>query len=274
MLSASVSSRRPVARAMASLTCLMWLHLHTNCRWMAYTQRLAGTVQVGSSWAAHLHGGAKRSRWSASGWVTTRTAASAAASGPPGADDGRAQGPVPGSKRLVFLGTPDVAAGVLATLLDAAAAPGAAFHVAAVVSQPAKPRGRRKGGGGSNTSAQAALPSPVAQCALDRGMAPELVLTPPDAKDAQFLETVRGLQPDVCVTAAYGHYLPAAFLGIPPRGTVNIHPSLLPKYRGAAPVQRALQAGEAVSGVTVLYTVKAMARVHAHGNRACVLLVF
>ena len=216
-------------------------------------------MQVGSSWAAHLHGGAKRSRCSASGWVTTRTAASAAASGPPGADGGRVQGPQPGSKKLVFLGTPDVAAGVLATLLDAAAAPGAAFHVAAVVSQPAKPRGRRKGGG-SNASAQTPLPSPVAQCALDRGLAPELVLTPPDAKDARFLETMRSLQPDVCVTAAYGHYLPAAFLAIPPRGTVNIHPSLLPKYRGAAPVQRALQAGEAVSGVTVLYTVKAMAR--------------
>jgi folate-dependent phosphoribosylglycinamide formyltransferase PurN len=246
---------------MASRTCFMLLNLHTRrCRWVTSAQRLAGPLSAGSSWGAALHGGAKRSRCIAAGWAITRAAASAAASEPDGAGGGRALGPFPGSKKLVFLGTPDVAAGVLGTLLDAAAAPGAGFHVAAVVSQPAKPRGRRKGGGSNNTSSQAALPSPVAQCALDRGLAPELVLTPPDAKDPGFLETMRSLQPDVCVTAAYGHYLPAAFLSIPPRGTVNIHPSLLPKYRGAAPVQRALQAGEAVSGVTVLYTVRAMAR--------------
>lgn len=213
----------------------------------------------GGSWAAHLQGGAKRSRCSAGGWHTARAAATSAAAGPAGADGARGQGPPAGSsKKLVFLGTPDVAAGVLATLLDAAGAPGAGFHVAAVVSQPAKPRGRRKGG----ASSAAPVPSPVAQCALDRGVPADLVFTPPDAKDPQFLEALRLLQPDVCVTAAYGHYLPAAFLAIPGRGTVNIHPSLLPKYRGAAPVQRALQAGERVSGVTVLYTVKAMARAH------------
>ena len=56
-----------------------------------------------------------------------------------------------------------------------------------------------------------------------------------------FLHTLRALQPDLCLTAAYGNYLPTKFLSIPKYGTVNIHPSLLPKYRGAAPVQRALQ---------------------------------
>ena len=60
------------------------------------------------------------------------------------------------------------------------------------------------------------------------------------------------------MTAAYGNYLPAAFLSLPPRGTLNIHPSLLPRYRGAAPVQRALAAGDDVTGVTVAYTVQAM----------------
>ena len=60
------------------------------------------------------------------------------------------------------------------------------------------------------------------------------------------------------MTAAYGNYLPAAFLALPPRGTLNIHPSLLPRYRGAAPVQRALEAGDDVTGVTVAYTVQAM----------------
>jgi methionyl-tRNA formyltransferase len=60
------------------------------------------------------------------------------------------------------------------------------------------------------------------------------------------------------VTAAYGNYLPASFLSLPPRGTLNIHPSLLPRYRGAAPVQRALAAGDAESGVTLAYTVQAM----------------
>jgi methionyl-tRNA formyltransferase len=68
----------------------------------------------------------------------------------------------------------------------------------------------------------------------------------------------QALSPDLCVTAAYGAYLPPAFLALPPRGTLNIHPSLLPRYRGAAPVQRALQAGDAVSGVTLAYTVQAM----------------
>ena len=163
------------------------------------------------------------------------------------------------TKRLVFLGTPDVAAGVLNTLLDAAALPDAGFHVAAVVSQPGKPRGRGRSVPGAD-----APPSPVAQCALDRGLPADLVLTPRDAKDAAFLDALRALRPDVCVTAAYGHYLPGAFLDIPPCGTVNIHPSLLPKYRGAAPVQRALQAGETESGCTVLYTVKAMVRGGAH----------
>jgi methionyl-tRNA formyltransferase len=66
------------------------------------------------------------------------------------------------------------------------------------------------------------------------------------------------MQPDLCITAAYGNYLPTSFLKIPHFGTLNIHPSLLPKFRGAAPVQRALESGLSTTGVTVLYTVKEM----------------
>ncbi len=72
------------------------------------------------------------------------------------------------------------------------------------------------------------------------------------------LQPPQALAPDLCVTAAYGNYLPASFLALPPRGTLNIHPSLLPRYRGAAPVQRALQAGDPETGVSLAYTVQAM----------------
>ena len=83
-------------------------------------------------------------------------------------------------------------------------------------------------------------------------------LHPPAHPPPRFLDTLRALGPDLCVTAAYGNYLPTAFLSIPRHGTLNIHPSLLPRYRGAAPVQRALEAGEEWSGVSVLFTVKEM----------------
>jgi methionyl-tRNA formyltransferase len=84
------------------------------------------------------------------------------------------------------------------------------------------------------------------------------VYSPVKASEKEFLELLRDLQPDLCVTAAYGNYLPIKFLQIPKYGTINIHPSLLPKYRGASPVQRSLVNGDDVVGVTVLYTVKEM----------------
>jgi hypothetical protein len=71
------------------------------------------------------------------------------------------------------------------------------------------------------------------------------VLTPEKAKDPTFLDTLTSSQPDLCITAAYGQFLPTAFLAIPKLGTLNIHPSLLPRWRGASPVQRTLQAGDA-----------------------------
>lgn len=80
------------------------------------------------------------------------------------------------------------------------------------------------------------------------------VFSPENAKEKPFLEALEALKPDLCITAAYGNYLPKRFLAIPRCGTINIHPSLLPLYRGAAPVQRCLEAGDKESGVTVLFT--------------------
>jgi len=132
-----------------------------------------------------------------------------------------------GKKNLVFLGSP---------------------QVAAVVTQPpaAKNRGRKL------------MPSAVAQLALERGFPEELIFTPEKAREESFLSDLKEVKPDVCITAAYGNILPQKFLDIPPCGTVNIHPSLLPLYRGAAPVQRALQDGVAETGVSLAYTVRAL----------------
>ncbi|KAL4857185.1 Methionyl-tRNA formyltransferase [Chlorella vulgaris] len=158
--------------------------------------------------------------------------------------------PFPDKKRVVFCGTPEVAALVLQRLLTAAAQPNASFEVAAVVTQPPRPTGR-----GNRKVPQ---PSPVQVVAQEAGMSAAAILAPERPGDAGFLAALQQLAPDLCVTAAYGNYLPTSFLAIPPHGTLNIHPSLLPKYRGAAPVQRALQDGVAVSGVSLLYTVRAM----------------
>jgi methionyl-tRNA formyltransferase len=81
---------------------------------------------------------------------------------------------------------------------------------------------------------------------------------PEKANNAEFLEKLRAISPDLCITAAYGNYLPKAFLAIPKRGTINIHPSLLPLYRGAAPVQRCLEKGDSITGVSLLYSVQKM----------------
>ncbi|OEL16984.1 Methionyl-tRNA formyltransferase [Dichanthelium oligosanthes] len=153
-----------------------------------------------------------------------------------------------GKKNLVFLGSPQVAASVLDTLLAVSGSPDAGFQVAAVVTQPpaAKNRGRKL------------TPSAVAQLALDRGFPEELIFTPERAREESFLLDLKEVKPDVCITAAYGNILPQKFLDIPLRGTVNIHPSLLPLYRGAAPVQRALQDGVAETGVSLAYTVRAL----------------
>ncbi|PON77441.1 NAD(P)-binding domain containing protein [Parasponia andersonii] len=102
------------------------------------------------------------------------------------------------------------------------------------------------------------MPSPLAQYALERNFPSPLIFTPEKAGEDVFLSDLRALQPELCITAAYGNILPSKFLNIPPLGTVNIHPSLLPLYRGAAPVQRALQDGVKETGVSLAFTVRAL----------------
>lgn len=149
-------------------------------------------------------------------------------------------------KRVVFLGTPPVAAQTLGRLATAAAAPGASFAIEAVVTQPPAPVGRK----------QILTKSPVHTLAEELTISN--VLTPTSARNKEFLDAVRSIAPDLCVTAAYGNFLPQEFLDIPKYGTLNIHPSLLPQFRGAAPVPRALEKGVKETGVCVLYTVLKM----------------
>ena len=134
--------------------------------------------------------------------------------------------------RVVFFGTPEPAAVALGALLASR------HEVAAVVTQPDRPRGR------SGTP----QPSPVKVRALEAGLP---VLQPSSPRDEGFAEELSGFRPEACVVVAYGHILPVEVLTVPPRGTVNVHFSLLPAYRGAAPVQRAIMAGESETGVTI-----------------------
>ncbi|KAG6720460.1 hypothetical protein I3842_03G063100 [Carya illinoinensis] len=151
-------------------------------------------------------------------------------------------------KPVVFLGSPQVSATVLDALLSASAAADSLFEVAAIVTQPPSRRNRGK----------KVMPSPLALYALDRGFSSELIFTPERAGEDIFLSNLKALEPELCITAAYGNILPSKFLNIPPLGTVNIHPSLLPLYRGAAPVQRALQDGVKETGVSLAFTVRAL----------------
>lgn len=146
------------------------------------------------------------------------------------------------------MGSPTVAANMLQKLLDASHADGSIFEVSAVVTQP--PSGRLRG--------RKQIPSPVAQRALDMSYPADRIFTPERAGEEMFLADLRALKPDLCVTAAYGNILPKRFLEISQHGTVNVHPSLLPLYRGAAPVQRTLQDGIKVTGVSVAFTVYAL----------------
>lgn len=149
-------------------------------------------------------------------------------------------------KRIVFLGSPPVAAESLRTLHEASQEADALFDIVAVISQPAK-RGKR---GAVEDTAVSKMAQQLSISSL---------LTPEKANDPEFLSQLASdIRPDLCITAAYGQYLPKAFLATPKLGTVNIHPSLLPRWRGASPVQRSLEAGDNPVGVSVLYTVSKM----------------
>mmetsp|Transcript_16622 Transcript_16622/g.38169 ORF Transcript_16622/g.38169 Transcript_16622/m.38169 type:complete len:411 (+) Transcript_16622:80-1312(+) len=146
-------------------------------------------------------------------------------------------------KRVVFLGTPEVAATTLRKLHEDSAGK---YDIVCVITQPPKRR-KRKG---------KAEPSPVGTVAEELGLP---VLCPEKANNKEFLDSLeQEIKPDLFITAAYGQYLPKRFLATPSLGTVNIHPSLLPRWRGASPVQRSLEAGDNPVGVTVLYTVSKM----------------
>jgi methionyl-tRNA formyltransferase len=135
--------------------------------------------------------------------------------------------------KVVFMGTSSFAVPSLARLLTST------HRLLAVVTQPDRPQGR-----GRRIS-----PSPVKQAALAHGLP---VLQPNRARDPAFLAELQALAPEVIVVAAYGQLLPPALIALPPKGCVNVHASLLPKYRGAAPVNWALIHGEQVTGVTIM----------------------
>ncbi|MGH2829223.1 MAG: methionyl-tRNA formyltransferase [Actinomycetota bacterium] len=134
--------------------------------------------------------------------------------------------------RVVFFGTPAIALAALEALL------GSHHEVTGVVTQPDRPRGR----------SGAPQPSPVKDAAVAAAVP---VLQPVSPKDQGFARALAARAPDACAVVAYGHLLPPAVLAIPPKGTVNVHFSLLPRWRGAAPVQRAIMAGDARTGVSV-----------------------
>ena len=137
--------------------------------------------------------------------------------------------------RVVFMGTPDFAVPTLAAI----AARSDLAEVAAVVTQPDRPRGRGK----------KLSPSPVKAWAVTHDIP---VLQPVRARDAAFVTAFRDLKPDVAVVVAFGQILSQEVLDVPVYGCINVHASLLPKYRGAAPIQHAIMAGEQVTGITTM----------------------
>ncbi len=143
--------------------------------------------------------------------------------------------------RIVFMGSPDDVVAPLRHLHDHG--PKVGLELIAVISQPARPVGR----GGKLQD------PPVASFAKDLGVP---CLQPDSARAPEFLEAFRELRPDVVVTAAYGQILSDEFLKIPRIGTINIHPSRIPQYRGATPVPASLLDGLKTTAVTILFTVK------------------
>lgn len=139
----------------------------------------------------------------------------------------------PAPLRLVFAGTPDFAAAHLAALL------GSRHPVVAVYSQPDRPAGR-----GKKLAA-----SPVKQLAVQHGIP---VYQPANFRDEADRAALAALQPDLLVVVAYGLLLPQAVLDIPRLGCINVHASLLPRWRGAAPIQRAIEAGDSQTGTCIM----------------------
>ena len=136
--------------------------------------------------------------------------------------------------RILFMGTPDFARSILEKLHKDGE------NIVAVVTQPDKPQGRK----------MILTPPPVKQYAMDNGLP---VYQPVTLKDGAFAEELSLIDPELIIVAAYGKILPAYVLDYPKYGCINAHASLLPRWRGAAPIQRAIMAGDRLSGVTAMY---------------------
>jgi methionyl-tRNA formyltransferase len=136
--------------------------------------------------------------------------------------------------KILFMGTPQFAVPSLALLIEQG------YHIAAVVTQPDRPKGRKR----------ELTPPPVKAYALEQGLT---VLQPEKLRSPEGVAQVAAIAPDIIITAAYGQILPKAVLELPRLGCLNVHGSLLPRYRGGAPIQRSIMNGEAVTGVTLMY---------------------
>lgn len=136
--------------------------------------------------------------------------------------------------RIVFMGTPDFAVGSLQALCESGK-----HEILAVVTQPDRPKGR----------GNKLLQTPVKEYALAQGLT---VYQPQKVKTPEFVELLHELQPELIVVAAFGQFLSKEILELPKYGCINVHASLLPKYRGAAPIQYAIIKGEKESGVTIM----------------------
>lgn len=135
--------------------------------------------------------------------------------------------------KIVYMGTPDFAVPALAALVEAG------YEVAGVVTQPDKPKGRSK----------TLVPTPVKEEALKYGIP---VYQPKKVREPEFVETLKEIGPDIIIVAAFGQIIPKEILDMPEFGCINIHASLLPKYRGAAPIQQAVINGDKEAGVTIM----------------------
>lgn len=136
--------------------------------------------------------------------------------------------------KVVFMGTPDFAVPSLQKLIDEK------YYIAAVVTQPDRPKGRGK----------KIAPSPIKELAIKHNIP---VFQPERVRTTEFIETIRSIAPDLIIVIAFGQILPKEILDIPSYGCINVHGSLLPKYRGAAPIQWAIINGEKTTGVTTMF---------------------
>lgn len=141
-------------------------------------------------------------------------------------------------KNIIFMGTPDFAAYILERLID-----DTEYQISLVVTQPDRPVGRK----------QKMTPTPVKVVAQEHEIE---VYQPEIINDGVAIEKITALNPDLILTVAYGQKIPESILNVPEYGAINVHPSLLPKYRGGAPIHYAVKNGDTETGVTIMYMVE------------------